>query len=269
MDQNYHKDHLACHHCDKKLIACRYILKEEHPYCIPCYQELFAHNCEECKKPIGPDYKDLSYKDRHWHEFCFKCIECSKTLVDQPFAPKNEKIYCADCHDNLFAARCDGCHEPFRGGMKKFEYKGKQWHEQCFCCMVCKQPISNKSFIPRDQEVVCVPCYEDKFAQRCSKCNEVINKGGVAYKNMPWHRECFTCTNCNKELAKEKFTSRDEKPFCADCYADLFAKKCCRCAKAITGGLEVQSLSPLRIVTGIANVSSATSVSRTWSVKAS
>ncbi|KAK3583915.1 hypothetical protein CHS0354_033700 [Potamilus streckersoni] len=235
MDQNYHKDHLACHHCDKKLIACRYILKEDHPYCIPCYQELFAHNCEECKKPIGPDYKDLSYKDRHWHEFCFKCVECSKTLVDQPFAPKNEKIYCADCHDNLFAARCDGCQEPFRGGMKKFEYKGRQWHEQCFCCMVCKQPIGNKSFIPRDQEVVCVPCYEDKFAQRCSKCNEVINKGGVAYKNMPWHRECFTCTNCNKELAKEKFTSRDEKPFCADCYADLFAKKCCRCSKAITG----------------------------------
>ena len=57
MDQNYHKDHLACKNCDKKLIACRYILKEEQPYCIPCYQELFAHNCEECKKPIGPDYK--------------------------------------------------------------------------------------------------------------------------------------------------------------------------------------------------------------------
>ena len=57
METNYHKDHLACKNCDKKLIACRYILKEEHPYCIPCYQELFAHNCEECKKPIGPDYK--------------------------------------------------------------------------------------------------------------------------------------------------------------------------------------------------------------------
>lgn len=57
MDQNFHKDHLACHQCDKKLVACRYILKEEQPYCIPCYQEAFAHSCEECKKPIGPDYK--------------------------------------------------------------------------------------------------------------------------------------------------------------------------------------------------------------------
>ncbi|XP_061176535.1 prickle planar cell polarity protein 3-A-like isoform X2 [Saccostrea echinata] len=235
MDENYHKDHLACHNCDKKLVACRYIVKDENPHCIPCYQELYAHNCEECKKPIGPDYKDLSYKDRHWHEFCFKCCECQKSLVDQPFAPKNDNIYCSDCHDKNFAARCDGCGEPFKGGMKKFEYKGKQWHEECFVCMVCKQPIRNMSFIPRDNEAVCVPCYEEQFAQKCSKCNGVINKGGVSYKNSPWHRECFTCTQCNKELAKEKFTSKDDKPYCADCYGELFAKKCCRCSKAITG----------------------------------
>jgi len=57
--------------------------------------------------------------------------------------------------------------------MKKYEYKGKQWHEQCFCCKVCMQPIGNKSFIPRDQEVVCVQCYEEQYAQRCMKCNGV------------------------------------------------------------------------------------------------
>lgn len=64
----------------------------------------------------------------------------------------------------------------FLTGMKKFEYKGKQWHEECFVCMVCKQPIRNKSFIPRENEAVCVPCYEEQFAQKCSKCN------GVRYK---------------------------------------------------------------------------------------
>ena len=57
MEESYHKEHLACWNCDKKLIACRYIMREEHPHCVPCYQQLFAHNCEECGKPIGPDYK--------------------------------------------------------------------------------------------------------------------------------------------------------------------------------------------------------------------
>lgn len=52
---------------------------------------------------------------------------------------------------------------------------------------------------------------------------------------MPWHRECFVCTNCNKELAKEKFTSREDKPYCAECYGQLFAKKCCRCDSPISG----------------------------------
>lgn len=65
---------------------------------------------------ISLHQQDLSYKDRHWHEFCFKCCECQKSLVDQPFAPKNDNIYCSDCHDKNFAARCDGCGEPFRGG---------------------------------------------------------------------------------------------------------------------------------------------------------
>ena len=60
--------------------------------------------------------QDLSYKDKHWHEKCFKCCDCQKSLVDQPFASKNEKLYCADCHDNNFAARCDGCTDIFRAG---------------------------------------------------------------------------------------------------------------------------------------------------------
>ena len=37
-------------------MAYHYFLKNI-MYCIPCYQELLAHDFEECKKPIGPHYK--------------------------------------------------------------------------------------------------------------------------------------------------------------------------------------------------------------------
>ena len=119
--------------------------------------------------------------------------------------------------------------------MKKYEYRGKQWHEQCFTCRECQKPIGNNSFIPRDEHVICIPCYEEKFAQRCKKCNGVINKGGVTYKDEPYHRDCFGCTKCNKLLAGEKFTSKNDKPFCADCYGEEFANKCDRCTKPIMG----------------------------------
>uniref|UniRef100_A0A1I8IRH5 LIM zinc-binding domain-containing protein n=1 Tax=Macrostomum lignano TaxID=282301 RepID=A0A1I8IRH5_9PLAT len=119
--------------------------------------------------------------------------------------------------------------------MRKYEYHGKQWHEECFLCRECRQPIGSRSFIPRDQEVCCVPCYEEKYAQKCRKCTQVIKRGGVTYKGEPYHKECLVCTNCNTQLAGLKFTSKEDKPYCADCYGQLFAKKCCRCSQAITG----------------------------------
>jgi hypothetical protein len=64
---------------------------------------------------------------------------------------------------------------------------------------------------------------------------QIITSGGVTYKNEPWHRECFTCTNCNTSLAGQRFTSRDEKPYCAECFGELFAKRCTACSKPITG----------------------------------
>lgn len=54
------------------------------------------------------------------------------------------------------------------------EYKSRQWHEKCFSCFVCKTPIGTKSFIPREQDIYCSGCYEEKFATRCVKCTKVI-----------------------------------------------------------------------------------------------
>ena len=84
-------------------------------------------------------------------------------------------------------------------GMKKFEYKGKQWHEECFCCMECKEPIRNKSFIPRDEQVVCVPCYEDKYAQRCTKCVGVSATKNVITRilNKEFILTLFFLMNCS------------------------------------------------------------------------
>ena len=143
----------------------------------------------------------------------------------------------------------------YRSGTKKMEYKGKQWHEKCFSCCVCKKPFGTKSFVPKKNDVYCSPCYDDKFASRCAKCSKVktiksslyfplylnvpyfqiITTGGVKYEEKSYHRECFTCGHCSKVLAGQSFTSKDDKPYCADCYGNLFAKKCTGCHKAITG----------------------------------
>lgn len=58
-------------------------------------------------------------------------------------------------------------------GTKKMEYKTRQWHEKCFSCCVCKNPIGTKSFIPKEQDIYCAGCYEEKYATRCIKCSKV------------------------------------------------------------------------------------------------
>ncbi|KFD51657.1 hypothetical protein M514_07536, partial [Trichuris suis] len=226
--------HFNCWHCDQPLAGQRYILRDDHPHCVKCYEELFANTCDECHKAIGIDSKDLTYKEKHWHENCFLCSMCKISLVDKPFGCKNDRIFCANCYDQAFATRCDGCGEIFRAGMKKMEYKGKEWHDKCFCCALCKTPIGTRSFIPKNDEVYCSACFEEKFATRCTKCKQVITSGGVTYRNEPWHRECFGCTNCGTGLAGQRFTSKDDKPYCAECFGELFAKRCIECTKPIT-----------------------------------
>lgn len=42
-----------CTECKETLYGQKHILKEENPYCTKCYEALFSHNCEACKKLIG------------------------------------------------------------------------------------------------------------------------------------------------------------------------------------------------------------------------
>jgi len=60
-------------------------------------------------------------------------------------------------------------------GMQKFEYNGQKFHNECFTCSECSQPIGNNSFVPKEEgKLVCMTCYNDKFAQKCGKCGEVM-----------------------------------------------------------------------------------------------
>lgn len=64
---------------------------------------------------------------------------------------------------------------------------------------------------------------------------QTLAKGGVTYRDEPWHKECFVCTNCKTQLAGQHFTSREDSPYCLKCFGSLYAKKCEACTKPITG----------------------------------
>ncbi|GCB78868.1 hypothetical protein scyTo_0020153 [Scyliorhinus torazame] len=224
-----------CHYCKESLLGKKYILRDNNQYCVKCYENLYSNMCEDCKAPIGSDSKDLSYKDLHWHEKCFNCAKCTRSLAEKPFAVKDENLLCTECYSNEYSSKCFTCKKNIMPGSRKMEYRGNSWHETCFTCKRCRQPMGTKPFIPKENDSYCVPCYEKQFAQHCSSCKKAITTGGVTYHDMPWHKECFLCTGCKMQLAGQRFTSRDEFPYCLDCFSNLYAKKCTACGKAIAG----------------------------------
>lgn len=57
MDKDWHSGHFCCWQCDESLTGQRYVIRDDHPYCIKCYENVFANTCEECNKIIGIDSK--------------------------------------------------------------------------------------------------------------------------------------------------------------------------------------------------------------------
>lgn len=67
-------EQFSCYYCDRNLSGSRYILKDEHPYCIKCYEDRFANTCEECGRKVGTESKVRIFKERNIEMIKFICF---------------------------------------------------------------------------------------------------------------------------------------------------------------------------------------------------
>lgn len=89
--------HFACFECDKQLGGQRYIMRDGKPYCLGCFDAMFAEYCDFCGEPIGVDQGQMSHDGQHWHatDHCFSCSTCRCSLLGRPFLPRRRAIYCS------------------------------------------------------------------------------------------------------------------------------------------------------------------------------
>ncbi|XP_070559462.1 testin-like isoform X2 [Ptychodera flava] len=105
-DQNWHLKHFCCFDCDTLLGGKRYVPRDNHPYCLECYEKRFAKICQKCKQKIAADAQRLSHKEFHWHatDECFACSNCNKSLIGKQFMPKQGYVFCSvDCKRKLLS----------------------------------------------------------------------------------------------------------------------------------------------------------------------
>lgn len=51
----WHMKHFACFECDRQLGGQRYIMRDGRPFCLHCFDAMFAEYCDTCGEPIGVD----------------------------------------------------------------------------------------------------------------------------------------------------------------------------------------------------------------------
>ncbi|CAD7013426.1 unnamed protein product [Ceratitis capitata] len=89
--------HFACFECEHQLGGQRYIMRDGKPYCLGCFDTMFAEYCDYCGEVIGVDQGQMSHDGQHWHatDQCFSCCTCRCSLLGRPFLPRRGTIYCS------------------------------------------------------------------------------------------------------------------------------------------------------------------------------
>ncbi|KAF0291278.1 Four and a half LIM domains protein 2 [Amphibalanus amphitrite] len=230
----WHREHLACDRCAVPLDSRRFALRLGAPLCLECYRAAGAPVCLGCDQSIELDSRQLSYGGRHWHSDCFTCRACGTPLEGQQFALHDGRALCAPCcGESAVAPACSACSAAIAADTPQVVYKAFHWHQACFICCVCQTPLDARTFLPKEQRLFCPRCYEDTFAARCRGCGGTITSLGVTYQGETFHRRCFVCAGCETPLAGQKFRSRAQRCYCADCYTKLFSKRCASCQELI------------------------------------
>ncbi|CAD7950540.1 unnamed protein product [Amoebophrya sp. A120] len=70
----------------------------------------------------------------------------------------------------------------------------------------------------------------------CAKCKEPIHGGAVIEQgNLKWHKECFTCSECERNLVGVRYFTEKQNLYCEGCHLQLFGKTCFGCKEKIQG----------------------------------
>ncbi|XP_067136698.1 four and a half LIM domains protein 2-like [Centruroides vittatus] len=234
MSKYWHPNHVFRLKCEESLSSQK-LVREDRAYFTLCYKEANCNICHQCGRTIGIHCKNLSYKDKHWHEDCFVCNKCRIPLIERSFAWKNIQIYCEACYHAAFASRCEKCGQIFRTGTKMLTYRDKQWHKDCVRCVACSNLVGNKGFVQIGNDIHCNTCYQQKFGATCVECHQIVTTDGIVYGNKLWHSQCFCCTKCLVRLEGRRFALKDDKLYCVECFGNLFAERCSGCNGPVIG----------------------------------
>ena len=115
---------------------------------------------------------------------------------------------------------CAGCGKPLTSSY--ITALQQSWHEACFRCVGCQQPLGNERFFEHDDQPYHAACYHDRFSPRCAGCGRPIVGTFTTAQGKTWHPEHFLCVGGREPINGRSFHEHEGKVYCEDHYWQLF-----------------------------------------------
>lgn len=95
---SWHMDHFCCSNCKKRLGGERYVMRQSQPYCLNCFETMYAEYCDTCGERIETDQAQMAHESQHWHatDACFYCYTCRIPLHNRGFFPRYGALFCSN-----------------------------------------------------------------------------------------------------------------------------------------------------------------------------
>lgn len=99
------------------------------------------------------------------------------------------------------------------------EAEGRSWHKKHFCCFECEKVLGGQKYIMKQDRPYCCSCYEQRFAQYCHTCGDIIgvDDDQLSKGDLHWHANdrCFSCFTCGISLVGSPFMPKDDEIYCS------------------------------------------------------
>jgi len=95
---SWHMDHFGCSNCKKRLGGERYVMRQNQPFCLNCFETMYAEYCDTCGERIETDQAQMAHESQHWHatDACFYCYTCRIPLLNRAFFPRYGALFCSN-----------------------------------------------------------------------------------------------------------------------------------------------------------------------------
>ncbi|VUZ44231.1 unnamed protein product [Hymenolepis diminuta] len=169
--------------------------------------------CAECSGRITNVTTACQALGCFYHDKCFICCCCQRTLRGKTFYKDQDKIYCEEdylyCGFQRMAEKCTVCGHIIAQTI--LQAMGKSYHPGCFRCTVCNKCLGEDAFtVDAEGRIFCLYDFYLATAPTCAACanpilpdspaDEVLR---VVAMNKEFHIECYRCEDCNLHLSDE------------------------------------------------------------------